>query len=92
MAAWKAWRDWFGHKERLYLEQLRDLAEEIGIEYTGIYFTYLGIREKLRRGEEADIDEAASYHRVQVHAIKPVLDLAKASIESCPWRSSPKHG
>ena len=89
VAAWKTWRDWFGHKERLYLEQLRDLAEEIGIEYTGIYFTYLGIREKLRRGEDADIDEAAGYHGVQVHVIQPILDLAKASVASCPWRSSP---
>jgi hypothetical protein len=29
-SAWKAWRDWFGHTERLHLEQLRDLASEEG--------------------------------------------------------------
>jgi len=90
-AAYKAWREWFGHHERLKLEQLRDLAEGAGIEYSALYFTYLGIRNKLRRGEKADVDvdEAAGYHGVQVYVMQPVLDLAKASVASCPWRTSP---
>ena len=87
-AAWKAWRDWFGHKERLKLEHLRDLAEEASIDYTALSFTYLAIRKQLRRGEEVQADDHTGYHQVQAHVIQPVIELARASIESCPWRSS----
>jgi hypothetical protein len=87
-AAWKAWRDWFGHKERLHLEHLRDLAGEAGIEYSSLFFTYLAIRKQLREGKEVDPHDHAGYHQVQVHVIQPVIELARASIESSSWRRS----
>ena len=88
LAAWKAWRDWFGHRERLNLEKLRELAREAGIEYGSLFFTYLAIRKQLRRGEPVQAHEHTGYHQVEAHVIQPVIDLAQASIEGCPWRSS----
>lgn len=87
-AAWNAWRDWFGHKERLNLEQLRNLAGEAGIEYGSLFFTYLAIRKRLRMGEAVQAHDHTGYHQVQAHEIQPVIELARASIEGCPWRSS----
>ena len=87
-AAWKAWRDWFGHKERLTLENLRDLAETAGIEYSSLYLTYLKIRQQLRRGEKVHVQEHTGYHQVQDRIIQQVIELAQASILSCSWRSS----
>lgn len=87
-AAWKAWREWFGHKERLQLEQLRALAEEAGREYPAFYFSYLEIRGRLRKNQKVTADYYARFHTVSTRAIQQVIDLAKSSIESCPWRSS----
>lgn len=87
-AAWKAWREWFGHKERLRLEQLRVLAEEAGCEYAAFYFSYLEIRGRLRKNQKVTADYYARFHTAPAKAIQQVIDLAKSSIESCPWRSS----
>lgn len=87
-AAWKAWRDWFGHKERLKLEQLRVLAEEAGCEYAAFYFSYLDIRGRLRKNQKVTADYYARFHTVPAKAIQQTIDFAKSSIESCPWRSS----
>lgn len=87
-AAWKAWRDWFGHKERLKLEQLRVLAEEAGCEYAAFYFSYLEIRGRLRKNQKVTADYYARFHTVPAKAIQQTIDFAKSSIESCPWRSS----
>lgn len=88
LTAWKAWRDWVGHKERLHLDRLRDLAREAGIEYGSLFFTYLAIRKQLRKGEEVLAHEHSGYHQVQPHVIQQVIELAQASIEGCPWRSA----
>ncbi len=88
LAAWMTWRDWFGHKERLHLQQLRDIAGEAGIEYGSLFFTYLAIRKQLRKGEMVHAHEHSGYHQVQPHVIQQVIELAQASIEGCPWRTS----
>lgn len=88
LSAWKAWQDWFGHKERLNLKQLRDLAGEAGIEYGSFFFTYLAIRKQLRKGEDINVHEHTGYHQVEAHVIQAVIDLAQTSIEGCPWRTS----
>jgi hypothetical protein len=87
-AAYKAWREWFSHKERLKLEQLRTMAEENGWNYTDLFFSYLKIRGQIRSGQEVDLGFYTGYHSTSRELIQPVIDLAKASIESCPWRSS----
>lgn len=87
-AAWKAWRDWFGHKERLRLEQLRTLAEETSREYPAFYFSYLEIRGRLRKNQKVTADYYARFHTAPAKAIQQVIDLAKSSIESCPWKGS----
>ena len=87
-AAYKVWREWFSRKERITLEKLRDLAEEAGIEYSSLYLTYLKIREQLRKGEKVDVREHAGYHQISSDFIQHLIMLAKASIESCTWRSS----
>ncbi|NKE72857.1 hypothetical protein [Candidatus Manganitrophus noduliformans] len=91
-AAWRAWRDWFGHRERRILEQLRDLADENGGEHEKFSATYLEIRGQIRSGQEVDMEHHAGYHNVSREIILQVVDLAKASIESCPWRLSPNDG
>lgn len=88
-AAWKAWRDWFSHRERRILEQLRDLAEENGGAYEKFSGTYLEIRADLSRGETKPDEYHAGYlEGVPPETIREMIDLAKSSIGSCPWRSS----
>ena len=88
-AAYKAWREWFGHQERHKLEQLRRIAEECGREYTPLYFTYLEIRSMLRNKQEVTADYYARRHTIPNQESQQIINLAKASLESCPWRSTP---
>jgi hypothetical protein len=88
LASWKAWREWFSHKERLGLEQLRTIAEESGCEYTDLFLSYREIRSKIRSGQDVDVRYYTGYHGVSEKTIQQVIGLARASIESCPWRSS----
>lgn len=67
---------------------MRDLAGEAGIEYGSLFFTYLAIRKQLRKGEMVQAHEHTGYHQVQPHVIQQVIELAQASIDGCPWRSS----
>lgn len=32
--------------------------------------------------------EHTDYHQVQAHVIQPAIELARASVEGCPWKSS----
>ena len=86
--AWKGWREWFGRKERPRLEQLRTIAQDAGLEYTAFYLSYLEIRNRLRKNQPVTAKDYASYHSVPAETIQAVIDLAQASIESCPWRGS----
>lgn len=87
-AAWRSWRDWFGHKERLTLDHLRALAEDCGLEYSSLYQTYRDIRNDLRNDQTKPVDYYAGYHCVPDQFILLVVELAKSSIRSFPWRSS----
>lgn len=86
--AYRAWRDWFGHKERITLGRLRTLAEESGCNYSGLYFSYLEIRGRMRKNQKVTADYYAGFHAVPADVIRRVIDLAQSSIKSCPWRSS----
>jgi hypothetical protein len=88
LASWKAWREWFSHRERIRLEQLRTIAEESGCEYTDLFLSYREIRSKIRSGQDVDVQYFTGYHGVSEKTIQQVIDLARASIESCPWRPS----
>jgi len=87
-AAYKAWREWFGRKERPRLEQLRRIAEESGREYSSLYFSYLEIRGRLRNKQEVTADYYARFHEIPVQDVQKIIEIAQSSIESCPWRSS----
>lgn len=88
LAAWKAWRDWFSHKERLRLEQLRTIAEDHGCDYTDLFLSYREIRGKIRFGQEVNVRYYTGYHGVCEETIQQIIDLAQASGESCPWKNS----
>lgn len=85
-ASWKAWRAWFSQQERPRLEQIRDLAHEHGRDYAALYFSYLEIRGCLRTGEAVVVEHYTRFHTLPVDTIERVIDLAGASIASCPWR------
>jgi len=85
-AAWRAWREWFSRQERPRLEQLRTLAQETGREYQSLYFSYIEIRGQLRSGEAVVVEFYARFHSIPVTAIESMIELAGASIASCPWR------
>ena len=85
-AAWKAWRAWFAQQERVRLEQIRALAHEGGREYAALYFSYLEIRGTLRGGEPVIVEHYARFHTMPADTIERVIELAGASIASCPWR------
>jgi hypothetical protein len=87
-AAYQIWRDWFARSERSRLDQLRALGEENGCEYSALFLSYLEIRHHLRTEQEVGIGYYTGYHGVSVESIQQVIDLARASIKSCPWRSS----
>lgn len=87
-AAWKAWREWFGRKERSRLDELRMIAQEAGHEYSSFYFSYLEIRNRLRTNQEASVDYYARFHSVPAETIQRMIDLAQVSIKSCHWRGS----
>jgi hypothetical protein len=87
-AGWKGWREWFGRKERPRLEQLRIIAQEAGLTSSSLYFSYLEIRSLLRKKQKVTADYYARFHAVPAEAIQVVIDLARASIESCPWEPS----
>jgi len=91
-AAYKAWREWFGRKERPRLQQLRRIAEETSHEYSPLYFSYLEIRDLLLNNQVVTADYYVRFHTIPIKEIQQIIDLAKASIESCPWRSSPQQG
>nr|MBI3613956.1 hypothetical protein [Nitrospirota bacterium] len=87
-ATYQLWRDWFARSERPRLDQLRALAEEQHCEYTALYLSYLEIRHLLRTGREVKNNDYTNYHAVSSDTIQQVIDLARASCENCPWRSS----
>lgn len=87
LAAYKTWRNWFGHHERLKLEQLVSIAEEAGAGYTPLYYSYLEIRGKVRRNQKPDIYEYSAYHSISEETVQQIIDLAKSSVESCSWRA-----
>jgi hypothetical protein len=87
-AAYQIWREWFSRSERPRLDQLRGLAEANGCDYTALFLSYLEIRQRLRQGQDVRIGYYTDYHGVSTDAIQLVIDLARLSIESCPWRSS----
>lgn len=91
-AAWKAWRDWFGHKEQIRLQRLQQIAEECGKEYTALYFSYLEIRARLREKQKVTPDYYANYLSTSSETVMQMIDLAKESINSCSWRDSPQGG
>lgn len=91
-AARKSWRDWFGHKERLILTQLRTLAEDADCDYPQLYFSYLEIRGKLRSGQEVIASYYTGLHEAPTNVIFRIINLANVSVESCPWRVRPKEG
>jgi hypothetical protein len=86
-AAYRTWREWFSHKERLKLEQLRSIAEETGWDYSDLSLSYREIRDNIRNGQKIDIGYYTGYHNFSIETVHQIIDLAKASIESCPWRS-----
>jgi len=87
-AAYQIWREWFSRSERPRLDQLRGLAEANGCDYTALFLSYLEIRQRLRQGQDIRIGDYTDYHGVSAGTIQQVIDLARLSIESCPWRSS----
>ena len=87
-AAYQLWRDWFSRSERPRLDQLRTIAEEQHCEYTALYLSYLEIRSLLRTEQAVEMGDYTSYHGVDPDTIQQVIDLARASCESCSWRSS----
>jgi hypothetical protein len=87
-ASWKAWRSWFAHHERPRLEQLRTLAQETGREYQSLYFSYIEIRGELRSGKAVVAEFYARFHAIPVTASERMIEIAGASIASCPWRVS----
>lgn len=87
-AAWRAWREWFGRKERLQLEQLRTIASENEREYGPLFLSYLEIRQQLRQGQTINVGYYTGYHSLPEEVIQEIVALAKSSVESCPWRSS----
>ena len=87
-AAYQLWREWFSRSERPRLDRLRGLAEANGCDYTALFLSYLEIRQRLRQGQEVRIGDYTDYHAVATDAIQQVIDLARVSTESCPWRSS----
>lgn len=91
-AVYRAWRNWFGHHERLHLERLGGLAEETGIGYEALYIAYLSIRKQLRGGQTVCVEDHTGYLSAPAEVIDQIIDLARASIESCSWRLSPNEG
>jgi predicted nucleotide-binding protein (sugar kinase/HSP70/actin superfamily) len=87
-AAWRAWREWFSRQERPRLEQLRALAQETGREYQSLYFSYIEIRGELRSGKAVVVEFYARFHSIPATAIERMIEIAGASIASCPWRVS----
>lgn len=85
-AAWRAWREWFTRQERPRLEQLRMLAQETGREYQSLYFSYIEIRGELRSGKAVVVEFYARFHSIPATAIERMIEIAGASIASCPWR------
>jgi hypothetical protein len=89
-AAWRAWRDWFGHKERVHLQRLQQIAEGCGKEYTALFFSYLEIRGRLRKTQKVTANYYANYLSASSETVMQMIDLAKESIDSCSWRHSPQ--
>jgi hypothetical protein len=87
-SAWRLWREWFGRKERPRLEQVRIIAEENNRDYTPLFLSYLEIRQRLRTGQDISIVYYTNYHSVPAETIQQLIDLARASTTSCPWRDT----
>jgi hypothetical protein len=75
-AAWRGWRDWFGHKERSRLILLQSIAESNEKEYGALYFSYLQIRNRLRKKQKVTEDYYAKYHSISVETVEEMIRFA----------------
>lgn len=64
------------------------VLREAACEYTGIYLSYPEIRGGLGKDQPVDADDFARYHGVPSEIIREIIDLARGSVVSCPWKSS----
>lgn len=90
-AAWKLWQVWFPSEEKPRLVRLRELAEEINHAETRLIILYRDVREKLRYNQEITPDDHKRHIPITAEIILKVIDLAKSSLESRPWKESADH-
>ena len=91
--AWQMWLDWYQCEESIRQKQVLDLAEENGLDpfrwpisrrlSTGIFAGGFDAG----RGAEVNGISARDLRDLRADFFRQVIDIAKASIESCPWRN-----
>ncbi len=90
--AWQMWLDWYQSEESFRQKQVLDLAERTGWTRTGgpsPEAVYRDFRRRIRCGREAEVNGISTrFEGSRADFFRQVIDIAKASIESCPWRKT----